>query len=721
MAPVTNSTGVDPGGFICTTPACLGLAAEILFNLADNYTEYDPCTDFDKLACNGFRAKKAPSPGSGQAATFTSEPIQVILKYILEGPYPSGSDTGFISESLSEDQIAVDRDNFKLMTDAYNACLNNTAAEAEGLKPLISVIDQIVKAFPKKASTDLITKSDDLGKVLLIFAQHSIATFELVTPSFEEINPNKTIIAVLPGGGSLLNFDEDDETLAKYLAIQAAVLQAVHPENLTDAQAESLALEITKFETKLLNVTQFDDSKDGKYEPLKTFTLKEVTSVAPELGHDFIIKSLSPPGYVPDALNFSPGYFGNLSALLSNTTAGTLKGFFVWTAAVTFSDYVEDEATDRLNDMKRTLRGLDPKLVGRRARWQSCVSNIENGAGWIESSNGLGWILGRFFVDKAYSQATRELTTALMGSIQDAFVTRLADKDWLSPEVKRIAEEKVRSITEKIGYPDASPNTVDPQDMAGFYSGLTVGDSYFNNTVGAAYWYTAKIWSWLGKPTDRQIWLLSPSVVNAYYFPTFNDINILAGIEQKPLYDVGYPSYINYGGMGAVLGHELTHGFDNQGHRYAPNGSHTTWFDESSEKAFNDRAKCFVEQYGKFSVASPNGTRVYVKGNATLGENIADAGGLVTAFAAWKRQKADGETNDFDLPGLAKFTHEQLFFVQYAQGWCDVSGAPGYDVWLINNDPHSPGFARINGPLSNSVDFKKAFNCPVKEAECTLW
>ncbi|KAK1982247.1 hypothetical protein LZ30DRAFT_781426 [Colletotrichum cereale] len=339
----------------------------MFFSLADNYTEFDPCTDFDKLACNGFRAKRAPSPGSGQASTFTSEPVRVTLKYILEGPYPSGPGNGFISESLSDDQIAVDRDNFKLVTDAYNACLKNTAVEEAGLEPLISIIDHIGDAFPKKASSDLITESDDLGKVLLIFAQLSIPTFEL-----------------------------------------------------------------------------------------------------------------------------------------------------------------------------------------------------------------------------------------------------------------------------------------------------------------------------------------------------------------QPLYDVGYPSYINYGGLGAVLGHELTHGFDNTGHNYAPNGSLANWFKEASEKAFADRAQCFAWQYSRFSVAT-NGTRVPVRGNATLGENIADAGGLVTVFAAWKHQKADGKTKDYDLLGLGGFTHDQLFFVQYAQGWCNVSGSPAYDVWLVNNDVHSPGHARINGPLSNSVDFIRAFNCPVREVECMLW
>ncbi|GKT41329.1 neprilysin-1 [Colletotrichum spaethianum] len=576
------------------------------------------------------------------------------------------------------------------MTDAYNACLNYTAAETAGLEPLVGFIDLIVKAFPEKASDGLITKDDDLGKVMLVFAQHSIPTFEFIQPVKDAINP------------------------------VSLALDVVQYRPAASIKAEELALKITAFEEEANQLLNADRRSETADIPIK-FTLADVTSVAPELGHDFVIKSLSPPGYIPEELNFAPGYFGNLSALLANTTADTLKGYFVWKAAITLSTYVEAEAMHKLTDVKAILSGLDPDIIGQGARWQQCIARIEGGVGWIETSNGLGWILGRFFIDRAYSEAARELTTTLMNTIQREFITRLADKTWLSDEVRKVAEEKVRAMALKIGYPDASPKTVDPQGMAAYYRDLEIGESFFNNTISSAAWYTAKLWSSLNKPSDKAMWGESPTVVNAYYSPQLNDITILAGIQQQPLYDVEYPSYINYGGLGTVLGHELTHGFDNVGHKFAPNGSLSNWFDESSEKAFTERAGCFVKQYSEFSVAAPNGTRVHVKGDSTLGENIADAGGLAASFAAWKRQQADGTANDYDLPGLGNFTYDQLFFVKYAQSWCTVSGSPGYDVWLINNDAHSPGFARIKGGLDNTQEFKKAFNCPVKEARCELW
>lgn len=393
----------------------------------------------------------------------------------------------------------------------------------------------------------------------------------------------------------------------------------------------------------------------------------------------------------------------------------------MWKATTTLSPYVQADVTDRLNDMKATLRGLDPVAVGKQPRWEQCVSYVDDGPAWTSFPAGLGWILSRFFLDKAYSREARELTTSLVGSIQSSFIARLGEKDWLSTAVKKVAEEKVNAISKKIGYPDSSPETINPKSLADHYKGATINSSYFENTISLAALSTTRVWSYLSRPADKAVWLTTPAQVNAYYFAPFNDMVILAGIQQKPLYAVGYPSYLNYGALGSVLGHELTHGFDIIGHYYAPNGSLANWWDDSSTKAFQERTKCFVNQYQNFTLLAPNGTMVPVKGNFTLGENIADAGGVATSYAAWKRAQADGKVQDFDLPGLEKFSHDQLFFVQWAQSWCDVSATRAYDIYQLNNDVHAPAFARIRGPLDNSREFRRAFNCPVQKPTCELW
>ncbi|OLN97175.1 Endothelin-converting enzyme 2-like protein 1 [Colletotrichum chlorophyti] len=729
MAP-TNIAAAEASGSFCTTPTCLALASEIITSLAPNYTDIDPCTDFDKLACEGWRSTHVPTGGRGQISSLgvMDNSVMVVLRNILEGPYRIGPDAGFLSTSLSKEQIAIDQENFKLITDTYNACMNKTTVDAAGLKPLLSLIDSVVEAFPVtnggKSPERMISKDDapEMGKALLLFGQHGIQTFETLSVDFDDQDTSKTLVSVQPGGRPLLRGDNarNNQTTEEYLRVMARVLEAVYPGNITLTKAQTLAVSITKFEKEADALKSKDDTKQDESSPARKFSLQNVTSVAPELNHEFVIKNLIPSGYTPNEIVFSPGYFGNLSALLSNTTAETVQGYFIWTATRMFSQYVEAEVTERLEYMKSKLGGNDPAVVGTFPRWYQCTIHVDEGVPFSALPGGLGWILGRFFLDRAYSQEARQLATDMMSTIQKTFISRLGEKDWLTSQVKKTAEEKVNAVTKKIGYPDISPNTADPSKLKEYFSGLKVGPSLFENAVTFAKFSTSKMWSMLGKPTDKGIWFQTPTTTNAYYFTTFNDIVINAGIQQKPSFAVDYPSYVNYAGLGTVLGHELTHGFDNSGHNYAANGSLVNWWDDQSTKNFEERTKCFAEQYSKYSVTAPNGTQVHVSGNRTLGENIADGGGLTTAFDAWKKLQQDKNAKDFDLPGLEKFSHDQLFFVKYAQNWCETSVSRELDIVRLA-DVHAPGFARIKGPLDNSAAFRKAFNCPVQKPTCELW
>ncbi|KAJ0157460.1 Endothelin-converting enzyme 2 [Colletotrichum tanaceti] len=561
-----------------------------------------------------------------------------------------------------------------------------------------------------------------MGKALLLFSQHSLPTFESIDISLDDQNTNQMIISLLPGGSPPLTGSQarDNQTAEEYQSIMAAVLQQVHPSKLTANYAQRLATAIIKFERAVGDLRSKDDSRADENSPYRRFKLEQVTSVAPELNHDFVLKNMIPADYELKELYFSPAYFGNLSQLVTNTSVETVQGFFMWKMAYAFSDYVEADVIERLRDFDRKLRASDPKVFGKRPRWEVCVQHVDLGVSWSSLPSGLGWILSRFYLDKVYSKEARELTTNMMGSIQQAFITRLGNMDWLSSDVKKTAEEKVNAIVKKIGYPDMSPDTANPRNLADTFSGLQLGNVYFDNAVAFSTFSVKKLYAQLGKPVDRAIWFQTASTTNAYYSPSLNDIVISAGIEQKPLYSPDYPAYINYGGLGMFLGHELTHGFDNNGHNYAANGSLVNWWDDKSLQGFTNRTKCFVDQYQKFTVKAPNGTDVHVNGNLTLGENIADAGGVVTAYAAWKKSLEDKKSNDMDLPGLEKFSHEQLFFVHYAQNWCERT-TNEFTVYQIGTDPHSPGFARIKGPVDNSEDFRTVFNCPQKQATCTLW
>lgn len=260
---------------------------------------------------------------------------------------------------------------------------------------------------------------------------------------------------------------------------------------------------------------------------------------------------------------------------------------------------------------------------------------------------------------------------------------------------------------------------MDPDALKDFYKDVSIdAKGFFNNNLEAAKFEVAKEWSALGKPTDRDQWGMTVPTVNAYYNPPGNEIVFPAGIMQFPVFDVNLPKYISYGAFGSVSGHELSHAFDSTGRHYDQNGNYTDWWTDSTVRNFTQRADCFVEQYSNYTVEGPDGKPLHVNGKLTLGENIADAGGVAAAFAAWRKRQAESPSQD--LPGLEHFTQDQLFFVSYANWWCGKSRKETA-INRIYTDPHAPKWARILGTMANSRDFRESFKCPSKEPICELW
>lgn len=282
-------------------------------------------------------------------------------------------------------------------------------------------------------------------------------------------------------------------------------------------------------------------------------------------------------------------------------------------------------------------------------------------------------------------------------------------------------ERTVANIVKKIGYPTASPNVLDPVAVRDFYANVSVAkDNYFGNGLTFTEFSTNSSWNDLLKPTDKQRWFMTAPTVNAYYNPTTNEIAFPAGIMKNPFFNREVPEYISYGSFGVVSGHELTHGFDDSGSQYDENGAYNQWWDNTTRSNFENRTQCFVDQYSKFTVPGlTDDETLNVNGRLTLGENIADAGGVSSAYAAWTKRNA--ETPNQLLPDLPEeFTQERLFFVSFATTWC-WNVRREARVQRIYTDPHSPNNYRTIGSLANSRPFKEAFNCPVKEPTCDLW
>jgi endothelin-converting enzyme len=331
----------------------------------------------------------------------------------------------------------------------------------------------------------------------------------------------------------------------------------------------------------------------------------------------------------------------------------------------------------------------------------------------------VGWLLSRFFVEKAFSASAKEFGDLIVSDIKDQFSKKLKATTWMEKGVISKALEKVHNIVQKIGYPTKSPDITDPKALKDYYKSVKISSAtYFDNALSIDRAEVVREWSAVGKPVDREEWGMTVPTVNAYYNPPGNEIVFPAGIMQFPVFDVNAPAYLSYGAFGSVAGHELSHAFDSTGRHYDQNGNYTDWWTNSTVAAFQERADCFVNQYANYTVPGPDNKPLHVNGRLTLGENIADAGGLSASFQAWKI-RADENPNQ-NLPGLEFFTQEQMFFVSYSNWWCGKSRKETA-INRIYTDPHAPKWARILGTMANSREFRESFECKAKEPVCELW
>ncbi|KAH7145377.1 hypothetical protein B0J13DRAFT_501049 [Dactylonectria estremocensis] len=704
---------------LCTTPACIHLASEVLWGLAKNYTEIDPCINFDELVCGSWAAHHEIPAGSSStnALTAQQDDIYITVRNILESPYP---DEGWITVGLTDEQAKVDRKSFAKIQKAYDVCVDYEALAEEGLNPLAKLVKTIVSDFSAacdNGDTLPYDHSDAMGKSLLLFESLGIATTQRIGPSQNDYDPEEALINILPPSSSDV---PDEENLAEYVELAATLIASVHPYNITVKQAAVRVQSLLVWEASVGEIVA-----SGTQSGQVTVALAEIQVAAPQLNYQFVINQLAPEGYSADRVVVtSPTYFQNLSQIISQTPPQVLETFFIWKAISSLSPYIESEPTNAYNNFRAKLSG-DPEDL--TPRWKKCISLLDDGVSWIADDevasssigpSGLTWILTRFFLEKSYSMEAKNLTTDIVTNLQASFLERIQSREWASDDVKIAAAEKLHATIKKIAWP-TDPDAVDPLQTGKFYENATITSSHTNNALAMAKVNVANRWAILGKPFPKGIFISSTLTVNAFNWPGQNQMILLAGIQQFPLYDIDFPAYMLYGGMGSVVGHEITHGFDTQGRQYDATGNQTVWWDDATAERFTEASQCFVKQYDKFTITAPNGTQVHVNGEQTINENIADAGGVVSSYAAWQKWQST-HSKAKNLPGLEKFTHEQLFFVKWGQAWCQNT-SPEYALGLIEKDVHSPNAARIRLTLQNSVGFKEAFNCPEKKPVCELW
>ena len=694
---------------ICVTPDCVLAASEIIQNMSPNHDRIDPCANFDAFVCEGWRERNDLRADQSSAFTGTAmaENSQMALRHILEASFDD-SHPELDPDKAPESAI------FRKLKDAYDACLDEERLRQIGAEPLLQVLQKIEKLFPAKrpdssesiptlilqAQKSLLSNSENqLSTTVAYLISIGVEPFVSFQVGADDKDPDTVVLSLnaprRPGLPSK-EYYNDLDVLVSYASTINQVLEALLQEATPNStlveslsggfhkDSEELVAELLEFESRLAAATPSEEEAEDVTQYYNPMKLEEVRSLIPQLSIQYIIAGLAPPGFSTNRIIVgSPSYLKTLSHVLRTTSAEAIQAYFVWKTVQRYAEKVEDIALKPLLRFNNELQGKDPDAT--KERWRTCVDNVDRG---------LGWILSKFFIEKAFSEEAKNFGDKIVSDIKTQFIEKLKNAAWMSPDVRQLGIEKVHNIVQKIGYPTKSPDVRDSSALERYYESLNISSTdFFANAIATAKFETSRQWSALGKPTDRDQWGMTAPEVNAYYNPAGNEIVFPAGIMQAPVfYDASIPQYLSYGAFGSVSGHELSHAFDSTGRHYDETGNFTQWWDNRTIQAFQRKAQCFIDQYHEFTVPGPSNKPLHVNGRLTLGENIADAGGLSASFQAWKAVEAANPSQL--LPGLANFTKEQLFFVSYSNWWCGKTRKEAA-VDSIYRDPHAPMWARI--------------------------
>ncbi|KAI0842304.1 Metalloprotease [Hypoxylon sp. FL0890] len=698
MAPYASNS-------ICLSQSCIQAASTIFSRLSPNFQKIDPCTDFEEMVCGGFKENNVIPPweNSYGESTIFSDANYIFMKNILETP----SDRSWGSPT--------DDKNFQKLVAEYNSCMNETAISERGVEPLVTFLGNITENFPISAEQYEYPKpfgAEDhksFAQTYLWLVQHSVFPFLGVSPNLDPSNPDTFVPTVFPQGPQFSSkLYVDEELRAEYEALVAKVFANILPTNETRAAAKDLAHSLVELEGKIASAAM----AYGLLDLAKTQTLDNVTqSVPPEFDISSVLKTISSSPLNRTIYPF-PEYSAFLSETLANTTKPAIQAYFLWQTILEFSATVDGPEIQPLTEFLNQANGKKADFT--QERWRTCMKDVDTK---------MGWLLSKPYVEVKYTDAIQKTLEEMTTRIQKKLASNIAQIEWMTDKVKEIAKQKVEAITQNLGYPTATPNVTDAQSLSDYYASFDISDSYFDNAVSYSKWLSKTNGALLGSKQQSGSWPLgqpSALTINAFYYPQDNSMTIIAGILQQMMLDPDVPAYMNYGALGTVIGHEFTHSLDSNGRLFNSKGALENWWDEESEKGFAERTQCLIKQYSGENVTFSDGSQVAVNGTRTLGENIADTGGINTAWDAWLDKRREDPASDYDLPGLSdRFTHEQLFYISSAQFFCTKQSDIARQLGL--SDVHSPPSVRIKNMMENSKGFKEAFKCPVKEPTCVIY
>jgi endothelin-converting enzyme/putative endopeptidase len=645
--------------------------------------DVDPCVDFYTYSCGGWQANN-PIPPDRPSWDVYSKLATQNLQYLWG-----------LLQTAAEDR--PDRDPAqRLSGDLFAACMNEPQIEARALTPLNDSLQAIAALDARGRLPALLarlhTDAEDDGLLFSFSAQQDPG------------DSNSEIATLFSGGLGLPDRDYYFKTDAKsveirgryraHVATMLGLLGDPHPAVEADV--------IMRLETELARATLTQVAKRDPKNVNHRVSARDLQRLSPHFDWPEYFKTRAladsriAPGY--KLLNATePAFFRTAGRVLQTTPLDDIKVYLRWHVLHERATLLPHRIADVEFDFyQHYLRGIEQPPP----RWKTCVHAVDGG---------LGEALGRLFIERTFSALTKQQAEDMLKGIQATMKQRIEALEWMTPATKAKALEKLAGMRAKIGYPEHWRD----------YTGLVIArDDYFGDVVRADRFENDRELAKIGKPVDRDEWGMTPPTINAYYDPQMNDINFPAGVLQPPLFDTRIDSAPSWGDTGSTMGHELTHGFDDEGRQFDAKGNLRDWWAPADAREFSRRAQCVVDQFSGYTAIDD----IKVNGQLTLGENLADLGGTILGYVGWK-----AATAQMTLESADGLTPDQRYFVGMAQ-WACGSERPEIMRLRAATDPHAPLPDRVNGVVVNMPEFARAFACKAgqpmvkkPEAICKVW
>lgn len=637
-------------------------------------SKINPCDDFYQYACGGWIKKtELPSDRPSWVRGFDEVTLrnQKMLKELFED----------YSKGKFEPNVPY----AKQMGDYYAACMDEKGIEKNARAQFIKAIEPI-------------TQLESVDKIAPVIADLHLKGVNVLFgfANAQDLKNSELMIGDADQGGMGLSSKEyylkDTPEMKKmqnaYVELATFALKAV---GYKDEEAKTRAANVLAFETKLAKGSLMPDERRDPEKMYHRLERKGLVKSTPKFDWSAYFKGLGLAKLTKINVDV-PKFFTDLNKTLKETSLEDLKAYLIVRTFAEYAGALDKASVDARFKFSQTVLGMKELPP----RWKRCVDN---------TGGAMDMAVGRAFVEKTFGAEGKRQTQAMMHEVENAMKERLESIPWMDAKTRKAALVKLAAAKNSMGYPDKWRS----------YDGMEVGrDSFLQNAMNADIFGSHYQLDKIGKPVDRDEWDMPPYLVNAENMPNLNQMRFPAGILQPPNFDAKRDPAANYGAIGLVMGHELTHGYDDEGRKFDKNGNMKDWWSKKTAKEFERRTSCLVHQYDEYVVDGD----VHLNGKLTLGENIADQGGVKLAFEAWKNSIKDAAAK-------ADLKEDQIFYLGFAQMWCSKA-TPEFLRHLARVNPHSAPRFRVNGVVSDDSNFAKAFSCKpgdkmVRANACEVW